>query len=63
VYETLMDAGTWPAALKAALALRGLPTGEPREPVSPLPADARDRLRAMLAEVDVLLDQTAAVVS
>ncbi|WP_112323060.1 dihydrodipicolinate synthase family protein [Oceanibium sediminis] len=40
IYETLMATGTWPSAFKAALALKGLPAGAPRDPVLPAtPAD------------------------
>jgi 4-hydroxy-tetrahydrodipicolinate synthase len=54
IYETLMGTGTWPAALKAALNMIGVPAGLPREPVQPLrPADEA-RLEAVLREFAVL---------
>jgi 4-hydroxy-tetrahydrodipicolinate synthase len=52
-YEALMDAGTWPAALKAALNMVGVPAGFPREPVMPLSAEAEDRLRRSLRHAGV----------
>lgn len=55
IYETLMSIGTWPAALKAALTMIGLPAGVPREPVQPLaPADSA-RLAASLHACGVIL--------
>lgn len=55
IYEILMTLGTWPSALKAALALVGLPAGLPRDPVMPLPPAAIERLRARLVELGVTL--------
>jgi 4-hydroxy-tetrahydrodipicolinate synthase len=49
LYETLMGFGTWPASLKAALALVGQPAGVPREPILPLDADTTAKLRSALA--------------
>jgi 4-hydroxy-tetrahydrodipicolinate synthase len=54
VYETLMDAGIWPAALKAALNMVGQPAGWPREPVSPLAPDAIRKLRTALQDLEVV---------
>lgn len=53
IYETLMGLGTWPAALKAALNLIGLPAGVPREPVQPLPQREIERLSLLLDELGV----------
>jgi 4-hydroxy-tetrahydrodipicolinate synthase len=54
IYQTLMGTGTWPAAIKAALNLLGLPAGVPREPVQPLgPAD-QDKLRSVMRELEIL---------
>ncbi len=54
IYRTLMDTGTWPAALKAALNMIGVPAGIPREPVQPLSAEAEARLRTVMAELGLL---------
>ena len=54
VYETLMDAGVWPAALKAALNMIGLPAGVPREPVPPLGAAAEAALRTSLRDLTLI---------
>ena len=57
IYETLMRTGTWPAAIKAALNLLGVPAGLPREPVQPLTADDREKLERVMGEL-YLLDDT-----
>ena len=54
LYETLMGLGTWPASLKAALALMGQPAGVPREPILPLDADAVAKLRTALIRIGVV---------
>lgn len=54
IYETLMGTGTWPAALKAALNLIGLPAGVPREPVQRLDPDLLARLRAVMIELAMI---------
>jgi 4-hydroxy-tetrahydrodipicolinate synthase len=54
IYETLMNTGTWPAALKAALTLLGLPAGVPREPVHPLTPEATQKLRQVITELGLL---------
>jgi 4-hydroxy-tetrahydrodipicolinate synthase len=51
IYESLMNTGTWPAALKAALNLIGLPAGVPREPVQPLTSAETEKLAALLNEL------------
>jgi 4-hydroxy-tetrahydrodipicolinate synthase len=55
IYEVLMETGTWPAALKAALNMIGVPAGVPREPVGLLSAEAEGRLRAVLQELGLLV--------
>lgn len=60
IYETLMGLGTWPAALKAALGLQGVPAGVPREPVQPLDAGGLATLRTVMEELR-LLDEPAAI--
>ena len=52
-----MRTGTWPAAIKAALNLLGVPAGLPREPVQPLTADDREKLERVMGEL-YLLDDT-----
>ncbi|HWL55633.1 MAG TPA: 4-hydroxy-tetrahydrodipicolinate synthase [Paracoccus sp. (in: a-proteobacteria)] len=42
------------SATKAAMRLIGQPMGDPRPPRLPLPADARARLRGVLADLDLL---------
>lgn len=54
IYETLMSTGTWPAALKAALNMIGVPAGLTRDPVQPLTPDDESRLRSILREFGVL---------
>lgn len=54
VYEALMGIGTWPAALKCALRLRGLPAGVPRDPVLPLGPEDEARLRAAMEGLGLL---------
>ncbi len=46
--------GTWPAALKHAQALLGLPVGVPREPVQPLAREQADKLRGTMVELGLL---------
>ena len=53
IYEALMATGTWPAGLKAALALVGVPAGAPREPVAPLEPQAVETLRAALQHLGI----------
>jgi 4-hydroxy-tetrahydrodipicolinate synthase len=50
-YQALMGTGTWPAALKAALNLMGLPAGVPRDPVLPLEGEVLEGLKRRLADV------------
>ncbi len=53
LYELLMGTATWPAALKAALELLGLPAGVPRDPVLPAtPADC-DKIRAVFDRLEI----------
>ena len=54
IYETLMGLGTWPASLKAALALLGQPAGVPREPILPLDSETTAKLRSALESLEVL---------
>lgn len=54
IYETLMRLGTWPASLKAALALVGQPAGVPREPILPLDSETTAKLRSALESLGVL---------
>ena len=37
IYELLMGTGTWPSSFKAALEIKGLPAGFPRDPVCRFP--------------------------
>ncbi len=57
VYETLMNLGTWPAALKAGHKLIGREVGVPRDPVLPLDAGGVAALASMLSECGALLTQ------
>lgn len=54
IYEALMSTGTWPASLKAGLALLGLAAGLPRDPLLPLSPEATSRLRMVLEELDLI---------
>ena len=49
-----MGLGTWPASLKAALALVGQPAGVPREPILPLDAETTAKLRSALENLGAL---------
>jgi 4-hydroxy-tetrahydrodipicolinate synthase len=49
-----MGLGSFPAPVKAAMELIGLPAGAPRAPVAPLDAEKRDALRRELREMGVL---------
>lgn len=49
-----MGLGSFPAPVKAAMELIGLPAGAPRSPVAPLDAERRDALRRELREMGVL---------
>lgn len=51
LYELLMSTGTWPSSLKAALNLRGLQCGVPREPVLPLAGEELRTFASKLAEL------------
>jgi 4-hydroxy-tetrahydrodipicolinate synthase len=51
IYETLMQLGTWPAAMKAAHTALGLPAGVPHEPVLPLEGAELATLHRVLDEV------------
>jgi 4-hydroxy-tetrahydrodipicolinate synthase len=50
VYETLMNLGTWPSALKAGHRLIGREAGVPRDPVLPLEPEAVATLEEVLRE-------------
>lgn len=54
VYQALMGLGTWPASLKAALAMLGWPVGVPRDPVLPLEGAALEKLRRTLGDLGLL---------
>jgi 4-hydroxy-tetrahydrodipicolinate synthase len=49
-----MGLGSFPAPVKAAMELLGLPAGAPRRPIAPLAADQREKLRQQLQEMQVL---------
>ncbi len=54
MYPMLFGIGTWPASLKAAMNMMGLPAGVPRRPVLPLDRDAAAKLRRNLEKLGVL---------
>jgi 4-hydroxy-tetrahydrodipicolinate synthase len=60
IYEALTEAGTWPAPLKAALAMIDVPAGVTREPVGPLSPDAERKLRDVLQRLDLVAAHDAA---
>ncbi|MBI4184090.1 MAG: dihydrodipicolinate synthase family protein [Proteobacteria bacterium] len=60
VYEALMGTGTWPAALKCALNLLGVPAGVPRDPVQPLGPEQEARLRSAMESLGLLAGAGAA---
>lgn len=49
-----MSLGSFPAPVKAAVELLGLPAGAPRRPVAPLNADRREALRRELRAMEVI---------
>lgn len=49
-----MRLGSFPAPVKAAMELLGLPAGAPRRPIAPLDATARERLRQELVAMGVV---------
>jgi len=49
-----MGLGSFPAPVKAALELRGLPAGDPRRPIAPLNGDQREALRRELRAMGVM---------
>ena len=53
IYQSLMGIGTWPAAFKAALSMKGQPAGVPREPILPLDEPATAKLRSDLVRLGV----------
>lgn len=53
IYQALMKLGTWPAAFKAALVMKGQPAGVPREPVLPLDEASTTKLRTELVRLEV----------
>jgi 4-hydroxy-tetrahydrodipicolinate synthase len=61
IYEFLMTAGTWPAALKASLNMIGLPAGVPREPVQALQPPELEKLRTLLQDLNMRRIDGAAV--
>ena len=54
IYQTLMGTGTWPAALKTALNLIGVPAGVPREPVQTLTPEAAAHVKEVMEELGIL---------
>jgi 4-hydroxy-tetrahydrodipicolinate synthase len=54
MYPMLFGIGTWPASLKAAMNMLGLPAGVPRRPVLPLDRTATAQLRSNLEKIGVL---------
>lgn len=63
IYATLMGTGTWPAALKAALNLLGLPAGLPREPVFPLSPEDHRALASVMESLDLIGNDRAKAAS
>lgn len=49
-----MGLGSFPAPVKAAVEMRGLPAGAPRQPIAPLGKEQRERLRRELQAMGVL---------
>ncbi len=54
IYQLLMGTGTWPSSFKAALNLKGLPAGVPRDPILPLAGGELEKLRAEMESLGVL---------
>lgn len=54
MYPLLFGLGTWPAALKAAMSMLGLPAGLPRRPVLPLDPESTAKLRGRLTALGLL---------
>ena len=49
-----MGLGSFPAPVKAAMELRGLPAGDPRRPIAPLARDQYEALRRELRAMGVM---------
>jgi 4-hydroxy-tetrahydrodipicolinate synthase len=60
MYPMLFGIGTWPASLKAAMNMLGLPAGLPRKPVLPLDRNATALLRSNLEKIGLLVAPAAA---
>jgi 4-hydroxy-tetrahydrodipicolinate synthase len=60
IYVTLMETGTWPAALKQAHRFLGLEVGVPREPVQPLGQDQAERLRRTMIALGLIASDVQA---
>jgi 4-hydroxy-tetrahydrodipicolinate synthase len=54
VVRAVMVDESYPATIKAGLALRGRPVGPPRSPLTPVPREVEDGIRRSLAEAGVL---------
>lgn len=54
LYGCLFNYGTWPASLKAAMILKGVPAGYPRSPVHPLSNSEIARLKADMKKIGVI---------
>lgn len=53
LYQVLMGTGTWPASLKAALNLMGLPAGVPRDPVHPATPVMIEKIKQTFEELEI----------
>jgi 4-hydroxy-tetrahydrodipicolinate synthase len=54
-HAALPGFGSYPAPVKAALDIMGLPAGPPRLPVAPLDAEQRARLRDLLVRMEIAI--------
>jgi 4-hydroxy-tetrahydrodipicolinate synthase len=54
VYDLLFGLGTWPAAMKQAMNIMGIPAGYPRKPVLPLTNKENETLRQNMKQLGLI---------
>jgi 4-hydroxy-tetrahydrodipicolinate synthase len=54
IYDLLFGLGTWPAAMKEAMNILGIPAGYPRKPVLPLNTKEKETLRQNMTKMGLL---------
>lgn len=54
LYNKLFEYGTWPAAMKAVMNIKGIPAGYTRSPVQPLKPEELEKLKADMKTLGVI---------